>query len=105
MLNALKNSARNWTVYLPSPKVVFLKTERSQRLVPGVRASGNVRGTLPKVNGGAKEKTEVSNHFAMRSERVPPVRRALSPFVFGRCPGLKRPVLFCPLVIISGVPP
>src|SRR5262245_26583489 len=59
---------------------MFLITEKSRFLMPGVRASGSVLPTLPKVKFGGLTNCEVSNHC----EGVRLSSLALIPVEFGR---------------------
>src|SRR5262249_58128970 len=93
VLNALNISTRNWTLYF-SLKVLFLKNDRSQFLIPGLRTSGMVRGVLPKLKDGAAENCVVSNHLLFWSLVVPPSIRALLDRALGRWPWLQIPALF-----------
>src|SRR6266581_3095694 len=82
VLNALNASARNWSESF-SAILKFLNREKSRLRVPGPRTSGSVRPTLPNVNGGGWENTDVLKYRFIRSS-TGPERAALWPLLFGR---------------------
>src|SRR5579884_342389 len=101
---ALNASARNCSVKRSSRNRKFLNSDRSALRCPGLRTSGKVRPTLPKVNGGAKENTDVLNHCFSRESLEPPLTCADWPLLLGLWPGDPSAVLFCVCVRITGVP-
>src|SRR6516225_4392562 len=101
-LKPLKNSARNWTLYLSLNRLFFM-IEKSQLIVPGAKTSGSVRAVFPNVNAGGAEKTAVLKYWFSRLS-VEPLSFALVPLLLGRDPPPSECVLLTDVVSPRGCP-
>src|SRR5579872_1932203 len=101
-LSRLYASARNSTVRCSTGRKL-LKSEKSMLCEDGLRTSGSVRPTFPKVKAAGWEKTEVLKYSLIRWD-TEPESAALWPSLLGRKVWIPQPVQLLAAVTEIGKP-